>query len=740
MCGRANPARRILSALIVLAAPLLVHGQGAPPRRVSQPVVAARSARIIERQHLRFRDLNNNGVLDRYEDWRLTPATRARDLVGRMTLAEKAGMMMHGTARTGGPMGVAGIGNNYDLDATGKLIRDVGVTSLITRLGGDPRSLAAENNKLQEIAEGARLGIPLTISTDPRNHFQYVLGASVQSGRFSQWPEPLGLAAIGDPRLVRRFADIARQEYRAVGIQETLSPQADLATEPRWSRINGTFGEDPERTRKLVQAYVGGFQHGAAGVDSAGVLAVVKHWVGYGAQKNGYDSHSSYGKWATFSDDNLQTHIKAFLGAFAAHVAGVMPTYSILEGATVNGQRLEQVGAGFNRKLVSDLLRTRHGFDGLIRTDWAVTNDCAEICRNGFPAGQRPTFAGVAMPWGVEELSKVDRFSKAVNAGVDQFGGTEEAQFMVDAVRAGKISANRIDESVRRIAVLKFRQGLFENPYVDTELVTRTVGKPEFQAEATGAQRRSLVLLENKKNILPLVARGKRVYLHHIDPEVAARYGFTVVPDVSSADIAIVRTDAPFQTLHPNYMFGSMQHEGNLDFQAGDKELEEINRIASAVPTIVTVYLDRPAILTSLKERASALLGNFGVSDAALLDVLTGVASPEGRLPFELPSSMQEVETQRSDVPHDTAHPLYPIGFGLHYGGGNPPLAANDWRVTGGEPRTRPHFSPDPINPAKANGPPAAWAYHAPDTPSHTPNHATPMLVFVGRYTSTPRL
>ena len=180
---------------------------------------------------------------------------------------------------------------------------------------------------------------------------------------------------------------------------------------------------------------------------------------------------------------------------------------------------------------------------------------------------------------------------------------------------------------------------------------------------------------ENKKGILPLSAGGKRVYLHHIDPEVAKRYGFTVVPDVANADIAIVRTDAPFQTLHPNYMFGSIQHEGNLDFQAGDKELAEINRIASAVPTIVTVYLDRPAILTSLKERASALLGNFGVSDAALLDVLTGVANPEGRLPFELPSSMQEVEAQRSECPHDTASPLYPIGFGLHHSGANLPVA-----------------------------------------------------------------
>jgi beta-glucosidase len=424
----------------------------------------------------------------------------------------------------------------------------------------------------------------------------------------------------------------------------------------------------------LVQAYVEGFQHGTRGTDSAGVVAVVKHWVGYGAQKNGYDSHNSYGKYAGFSSGNLMVHVTPFLGAFAAHVDGVMPTYSILEGATLNGQPVEQVGAGFNRQLLSDLLRKRYGFAGVILTDWAVTNDCSDLCRSGSPAGQRPTFASVAMPWGVEDLSKVDRFAKAINAGVDQFGGTEEAQYVVQAVRSGKVNAKRLDESVYRIALEKFKQGLFENPYVDTAVARRIVGNPEFRAEGLRAQQRSLVLLENKKGILPLVARGKRVYLHRIDSAVAERYGFHVVSDLSQADMAIVRADAPFQTLHPNYVFGAMQHEGALDFQNGDKEFEEIKRITAAVPTILTVYLDRPAILTSLKDRVSAMLANFGVSDEALLNVVTGVARPEGSLPFELPSSMEEVEAQRSAVPHDTAHPLYRIGFGLRYGASLKPV------------------------------------------------------------------
>jgi beta-glucosidase len=652
----------ILGAL----APLAAAAQNAATAP-SQPELGARAARIVERNGLRFKDLNRNGVLDPYEDWRLTPEERARDLVGRMTLEEKAGAMMHGTARSSGPMGMAGVGTQYDVAQNTALIGGAGVNSLITRLGGEPQSLAAENNKLQEIGEGTRLGIPVTISTDPRHHFQYVLGASVQAGKFSQWPETLGLAATRDATLVRRFGDIARQEYRAVGIQETLSPQADLATEPRWSRINGTFGEDADLAGQLVRAYVEGFQHGAGGVDTAGVMAVVKHWVGYGAQKNGYDSHNAYGRYASLTGANLEYHVRPFLGAFAANVAGVMPTYSILEGATLDGRPLEQVGAGFNRQLLTDLLRKRYGFQGMILTDWAVTNDCSALCQNGFPKGQRPTFEVVAMPWGVEQLPKQDRFVKAVTAGVDQFGGTEDAGVLVQAVRAGKLPEARLDESAYRILLPKFRQGLFENPYVDAAKAGATVGTAAFQAEALQAQRRSLVLLENKNGLLPLKPEVKRVYLHHVDPKVAAGYGWTVVADPAQADVAIVRVDAPFETLHPGYVFGAMQHEGDLGFRDGNADLEAIRRIGARVPTIVTVYLDRPAILTPVKEAASALVGNFGVSDAALLDVLTGRAKPEGKLPFELPSSMQEVAAQRSDVAHDTARPLYAIGFGLSY-------------------------------------------------------------------------
>ncbi|WNG36808.1 glycoside hydrolase family 3 protein [Archangium violaceum] len=628
-----------------------------------QVELEGRGVGFIVKDGLRFKDLNKNGQVEPYEDWRRSPEERAKDLVSRMTLQEKAGVMMHGTAPTQTTEGVT----RYDRTLAARMIAEKGVNSFITRLGGNARFLAEENNALQEIAETTRLGIPATISTDPRSHFQFTLGASVAAGGFSQWPETLGFAAIGDAELTRRFGDIARQEYRAVGIQEALSPQADLATEPRWSRINGTFGEDADLAKKLVQAYIEGFQSGGNGIGKDSVVAVVKHWVGYGAAKEGFDSHNAYGKYAVFPGNNFEYHVRPFEGAFAAKTGGVMPTYSILEGVTLNGQPLEQVGAGFNKQLLTDLLRGQYGFEGVILSDWAITNDCDDACLNGAPPGQKPSFVGFGTPWGVESLSKPERFAKGVNAGLDQFGGVDEPDALVAAVNAGKVTEARLDESVYRILLQKFQQGLFENPYVDVERASKVVGNPTFQEEATEAQRRSLVLLENKNKLLPLGANIRKVYLHGIDGAVAATYGLTVVSTPEEADVAIMRTVAPFETLHPQYMFGQWQHEGNLAFEDGNADYEAIKRVSAKVPTIVTVYLDRPAILKNVKDKVSALLGNFGVSDSALFDVLMGKAAPQGKLPFELPSSMAEVKAKRSDMPHDTAHPLYPLFFGLSY-------------------------------------------------------------------------
>lgn len=654
------------SLSLLLALPSLALAQA------SQPLLGARSAPIIQQDGLRFRDLDHNGKLDPYEDWRLAPEARARDLAARMTLEEKAGTMMHGTARTSG-QGIPGGGREYDASANRALIDSAKVTSMITRLRNDAATLAAQNNALQEIAEDTRLGVPLTISTDPRNHFADVAGQTVASPVFSQWPEALGLAATRDTALVRRFGDVARREYRATGIHMALSPQADVATEPRWSRVAGTFGEDAGLARGMVRAYVEGFQHGAGGVHTAGVATIVKHWVGYGAAKDGWDSHTYYGRFASFGSTNGATnliyHIRPFIGAFEVHAAGVMPTYSILQGATWAHRPVEQVGAGFNTQLLTDVLRVHYGFRGVVLTDWAVTNDCSERCRDGAPPGQRPTFQDVGMPWGVEDVPERARFLKAVRAGVDQFGGTERSDVIVDAVRGGELPEARVDTSVIRVLTLKFTLGLFENPYVDTSAAARIVGSAEFRAAGLDAQRRALVLLENKGGVLPLRRAPLKVYLRGVSPAAAGREGWTVVTDASQADVAIMRLAAPFQLLHPGYVFGQFLHEGSLTFSDSNPDLADFTRVSAklGVPTVAVVYLDRPAVLTPVKQHARAVFASFGASDAALLDVITGRARPGGKLPFDIPASMDQVLRQRSDLAHDIAHPLYPYGYGLSY-------------------------------------------------------------------------
>lgn len=629
-----------------------------------QPELGHRSATLLTVDGLQFKDLNRNGKLDVYEDWRQSPETRAADLVRQMSVEDMAGVMVHGTlpALSGAEASI-GRGSGYDFDKSKALIAGKRINTFITRLGGDPANIAESANKLQEIAEATRFGIPLTISTDPRNNFLYVPGASVETGSFSKWPETTGFAAINDPALTRRYADTVRKEYMAVGIREALSPQADLATEPRWARLNGTFGEDADVAKAQVQAYVEGMQDGNAGLKATSVVTVVKHWVGYGAQKNGLDSHNYYGRYSVVTDALLPYHIKPFLGAFEAHVAAVMPTYSILENVTIDGKRTEQVGAGFNRQLLVGLLRGKYGFPGVILSDWAITNDCDEYCRNGMPAGETPTPAHIGMPWGLIDMPRVDRFAKAINAGVDQVGGTEDVNALLESVKTSKLSEARINEATSRILAQKFAIGLFENPYVDPATAKKVVGDPDSIKAGESAQQRAMVPLKNTLAGASLKG-GAKVWLFHIDGSVAKAHGLTVVDSPNQADVAIIRAAAPFQIQHPGYFFGARQHEGSPNFQPGNEAYDALLKCGKT-PVIMTVYLDRPAILTEVRDRVAVLYADFGISDDALLAVLCGSARAGGHLPFELPSSMAAVQAQRSDAPHDSARPLYSYGYAL---------------------------------------------------------------------------
>jgi beta-glucosidase len=641
---------------------LLTGATAAIPRNIStpQPTVVHRAKPVVEVGGLVFHDLNGDGQLAPYEDWRLTPEVRAADLAARMTLAEKAGLLMHGTP----PTVDKSLRGAWDLPKLRDAIANTDIRFFINRLGGDPTAMARSNNAAQEMAEATRLGIPVVFSSDPRSQVQSTFGLSVDAGRFSLWPEFTGLAAIGDPALVERHARIVAAEYRAVGISMALSPQADLATEPRWPRINGTFGDDPAKVASMVGAYVTGMQGGRDGVRPTGVATVVKHWLGYGAEPEGYDAHNPYGRMLRFSTDrNLALHVVPFRAAFAAHAAGVMPTYAILPAnVTIAGHPAAPVGAGFNKALLTDLLRNRYGFAGIILSDWKITDDCGHACETG-----TTDIDAIGMPWGVETLTKEQRFAKALNAGVDQFGGVMDAEIIVRLVQAGEVTEARVDQSVRRLLTLMFRLGLFENAYVDADAALRVVGSATARAAGLDAQRRSLTLLANRDNLLPL-ARGKKVWLVGIARPAAVAAGLVPVDRPEDAEVALMRVATPF-TQHRNFFFGARHHEGMPQFLADNADKLAIERAARAgKPVIASVYLDRPAILTSLLPYVGALLGDYGVQDSALLDVVTGRSAPEGHLPFELPRSAEAVTSQQPDVPSDSINPLFKRGFGLRYG------------------------------------------------------------------------
>jgi beta-glucosidase len=559
-----------------------------------------------------------------------TPAVEERvdELLARMTLEEKVGLMFH-----------APILMNQDgtlLDDTEERIAGRHLNHFNIYFAPGPRQQAEWHNRLQELAKATRLGIPVTISSDPRHSVAENFAAAWSATGFSQWPEPIGFGALGDADAVHEFGDIARREYRAVGIHVALHPMADLATEPRWARIMHTFGEDGELAARLVAAYIRGFQGEELGPQS--VACMTKHFPGGGPQLDGEDPHFAYGKDQVYPGGMFEYHMRVFEAAFEAGTAQIMPYY----GRPV-GTPLEEVGFGFNRDVVTGLLRERYGFDGVVCTDWGLVTDS--------PLPDGSVFA--ANCWGVEELGVEERLVKIVEAGCDQLGGEELPEVVVELVRAGRIAEERIDESARRLLRDKFRLGLFDDPYVDPDEAERTCGSLAFRVKGERAQRRSAVVISND-GVLPL-REGVRVYADGLAYDGAAE-------SAGEADVAIVRRNAPFEP-RTNGMIESLFHAGDLDFK--EPALSTLLELAQTVPTVLVLHLERPAVIPELVEACAAVVAVFGTADEAVLDVLFGRTRPEGRLPFELPSSMDAVRAQLPDVPGDSPDPLFRLGHGL---------------------------------------------------------------------------
>ena len=612
-------------------------------------IVSITSARPepVSRSHILSRSTNETLP---YRNASLCIEDRVDDLLSRMTVEEKAGQLFH-TQMQKGLNGTLDLGNvtqrrNSSENMIGeKLMTHFNLVGDVT----DVRENAEWYNRIQERALQTRLGIPITLSSDPRHAFTENIGTGFAANQFSQWPESLGLAALRDAEIVQKFAEIAREEYMAIGIRSALHPQIDLVTEPRWARIGNTMGEDANLTSELVVAYLKGFQGDKLGSHS--VTTVTKHFPGGGPMENGEDSHFTYGKNQTYPGNNLEYHLIPFRAAIAAGARQIMPYYSRPIGLA----DYDEVGFSFNKGIITDLLRGELGFQGIVCSDWGLITDTV-ILGQDMPA----------RAWGVESLSELQRAAMVLNAGVDQFGGEQRPELIVELVETGVISEERLDVSVRRLLHEKFALGLFENPFVDVEDAVRVVGNSYFRRIGNETQRKAYTLLANNDDVLPLnAADNTKFYVEGIEASYLEARNLSVVSTPEEADLALVRLQAPYEPRPGG--FEANYHAGSLEYNATEKARQAA--IYAAVPTIVDIYLDRPAAIPEIADSAKALLANFGASPDALLDVIFGVdgAQPLGRLPFDLPRSMAAVEASKEDVPFDTENPVFRFGDGLRY-------------------------------------------------------------------------
>lgn len=711
--------------------------------------------KIITVNGLKFKDLNKNGKLDKYEDWRLSVDQRAKDLAQKMTVEQIAGLMLYSIHQTipaqdfgfgsstynGKPFSKSGA-NPWDLtDDQKQFLKEDNLRHVLVMTIQSPEIAARWNNEMQSFLEGIDFGIPGNTSSDPRHATTSDAEFNAGGGVISMWPRELGLAATFDQDLVRRFGEIASAEYRALGIGTALSPQVDLATEPRWFRMGMTFGEGTKLVTDLARAYIDGFQS-SAGEDEVAdgwgyksVNAMVKHWPSGGPEEGGRDGHWAFGKFAVYPGNNFEEHLKPFTeGAFKLEgktqmASAVMPYYTISYNQSKNGSNYAN---GFNKYIVTDLLREKYGYDGVVCTDWLITAN----------EGETPdVFAG--KPWGVEDKSIAERHYLAIKAGVDQFGGNNEKGPVLEAYKMGEkefgksYMRKRFEQSAIRLLKNIFRLGLFENPYLNPQESSEIVGNPEFMKAGYEAQLKSSVLLKNKGNILPVKDR-KTVFIpkvytpstknwwgiwtepkldYPVNLNIVKKY-YEVTTNPSDADFAMVFVSNP-KSEHGGYSLTDRKAGGNgyipisLQYDpytatdarehsiaAGDPVIDpditnrsyngkstrtsnsndldillKTREMMGDKPVIAIVDVSNPMIFNEFEKHMDGIIVNFGSSAQSILDIVSGKYEPSGLLPVQMPANMSTVEKQYEDVPYDmechkdTEGNVYDFAFGMNWKG-----------------------------------------------------------------------
>lgn len=710
------------------------------------PTLGMGQLRIKEAEGLAFKNFSGMEELQPFEDWRLPHEVRAKDLAERLSLEQIAGLMLWSPHQMvpfvpGGPFKGHYQGGDFQPGVTDpaaltdeqiRFVKEQQIRNILLTTTESAATAARWNNALQRLAEESPLGIPVCISSDPRHAAGKKHAEFAGTGKdVSRWPEGLGIAATFDPELMKEFAKVISKEYRALGITQALGPQIDLATDPRWMRLEDTMGADTKLVTEFARAYCDGLQTTEGTSDGWGrdsVAAMVKHWPGGGTGESGRDAHYAYGKFAVYPGGRFEEHMVPFTeGAFklkdgTGKAAAVMPYYTISwDQDKAYG---ENVGNSYSRYIISDLLREKAGYEGVVCTDWGITDD---------PLGPMGGFGTRAH--GVEHLTEAERYLRILSNGVDMFGGCSRKEPVLRAYELGceqygqEAMEARFRRSAARILTLMFRLGIFENPYLDPEESASIVGNPDYVAAGRDAQKRSVVLLKNKDGLLPLkpgakiFVPGRHTEAHYtffrsmlpamdLQPlsEKDAQDYFRLVSSPEEADAAVIFAESPLCDCYTQadldkggngYLPITLQYrpykaeaarEHSLakgDFRENDCDRTYINKentpynasdldnILSAreamgdKPVIVVLHLHNPCVVSEFEPYVDGLIAHFGVENTVMMEILSGQAAAGGRLPLPMPASMETVERHCEDIYNDmevyvdTCGNRYDFGFGL---------------------------------------------------------------------------
>ena len=668
-----------------------------------QKKLSARAKNVIEVDGLQFKDLDGDGRLTPYEDWRLSPEERAADLVTRMTNEEKAGLMIIGShypgyseflpnPKPGQVINDEDVWRSHNPITSQEYPDPILVTSatdaginvrhqrfFISRDNQAPKDLAVWTNAVQEIAEASRLGIPVSFASNPRNHFALVptFGVSESSGVFSEWPGELGLAALKDPELMEEFGREIAREWRAGGVHKLYGYMADVASEPRWSRFNGTFGEDPVLASDYTAAIVRGMQ--GEKLSDASVATTIKHFPGGGVRLDGHDPHFEWGQTNEYPTENaLATyHLPPFQAAVDAGASSIMPYYAkpVNTSATQlppqhwagEDTQFEEVAFAYDKVIIDDILRAEMGHTGYVNSDSGIID---------------------AMPWGVEGMTKPERFAYAVKAGTDIFSDMADPSELLTAIEQGLLGDEELNRSCTRLLTELFVQGLFDNPYVDEDAAAEIIGNEKVYEMGQKAQRNSVTLLRSSETLLPLdIDTDKKIYVW-----ATGRTKIDLVNEKFIASLATTLRNATFVETPEEADFAIVWARPEIALFEDDKpgvslsvdprnngvDVDRVIEIEKTVPTLLVVNVTNPWLLGEIEPHAEALAVTFEISPENLIKSLAGEdGGPQGTLPLTFPKTASSFEDSGRDVPGkflgedypyvDRDGNVYAYGYGVKY-------------------------------------------------------------------------